>query len=72
MQIIDYARIHKSAILAELTQNNAPGKCESCPAAGYWDLARYAGQDFCVSTMHSIWEKVDIRNPAVSCGITVL
>lgn len=36
-QIIDYARKHKPAILAALTQNSAPGECELCPAAGYWD-----------------------------------
>ena len=37
MQIIDYAQNNKPAIIAELTQNGAPGDCESCPAAGYWN-----------------------------------
>ena len=36
-QIIDYARKHKRAILAMLTKNSVSGKCDSCPAAGYWD-----------------------------------
>jgi hypothetical protein len=43
-QIINYARNHKPAILAELTKNSAHGACESCPAAGYWDSGQYAGQ----------------------------
>jgi hypothetical protein len=36
-QIIDYARKHKLSILAKLNQRGAPGDCEKCPAAGYWD-----------------------------------
>jgi hypothetical protein len=39
-QIIDYARKHKPAILAALTNSSAPGECELCPAAGYWDYMR--------------------------------
>jgi hypothetical protein len=47
-QIIEYARSRKPAILAALSQGDAPGQCESCPAAGYWDYAQYAGQGlFC-------------------------
>ena len=40
---VEYARNHKPAILAALTQSGAPGDCESCPAAGYWDFSHYAG-----------------------------
>ena len=36
-QIIIYARKHKRAILAALTKTSAPGDCDSCPAAGFWD-----------------------------------
>ena len=40
---IQYARIHKPAIIAALSQNGSSGQCESCPAAGYWDQSSYAG-----------------------------
>lgn len=42
VEIIQYARTNKPAILAALSQTGEPGQCESCPAAGYWD-GRYAG-----------------------------
>ena len=42
-QIINFARSHKPAIIDALSQNGIPGQCESCPAAGYWDFAHYAG-----------------------------
>lgn len=41
---IESARAHKPAIVAALSQIGSPGNCESCPAAGYWDHASYAGQ----------------------------
>ena len=41
---VEYARTHKPAIIAALSQNGSPGQCESCPAAGYWDSSLYAGQ----------------------------
>ena len=41
---VKYARTHKQAILAALTQGGVPGQCESCPAAGYWDHSVYTGQ----------------------------
>ena len=41
---VEYARNHKPAIIAALSQNGTPGQCESCPAAGYWDPSLYAGQ----------------------------
>jgi hypothetical protein len=40
---VEYARNHKPAIIAALSQNGSPGQCESCPAAGYWDQSSYAG-----------------------------
>ena len=43
-QIIEYARTHKPAIIAELSQTGTHSQCESCPAAGYWDHAQYAGR----------------------------
>ena len=41
---VEYARTYKPAIIAALSQSGAPGQCESCPAAGYWDHSLYAGQ----------------------------
>lgn len=41
---IEYARNHKPAIIAALSQKGELGQCESCPAAGYWDQSLYAGQ----------------------------
>lgn len=41
---VEYARNHKPAIVAVLSQDGTPGQCESCPAAGYWDHSLYAGQ----------------------------
>lgn len=38
-QIIKYAQSYKPAIIAALSQDGAPGQCESCPAAGYYDFA---------------------------------
>ena len=38
-QVIEYARTHKPAIIAALSQSGTPGECESCPAAGFWDHA---------------------------------
>lgn len=29
------------------TPTGAPGECESCPAAGFWDFQQYAGQLLC-------------------------
>lgn len=46
-QIIEYARTHKPAIIAALSQSSPPGDCESCPAAGYWDHIYYAGKLLC-------------------------
>ena len=43
-QIIKYARTHKLAILAAISQSAIPAQCESCPAAGYWDFSQYSGQ----------------------------
>lgn len=42
-QIIEFARTHKQAILAALSHPGGPSRCESCPAAGYWDYAQYSG-----------------------------
>ena len=39
-----YIQQNKQPIIAALSQTGAPGQCESCPAAGYWDYAQYAGQ----------------------------
>ena len=36
-QIINFARKHKHEILETLTKHSAPGDCNSCPAAGFWD-----------------------------------
>ena len=44
IRIIEFARNHKQPIIAALSQTGAPGECESCPAAGYWDYSTYAGQ----------------------------
>jgi len=41
---VEYAKAHKPAIIDALSQSGAPGECESCPAAGYWDCSAYAGQ----------------------------
>ena len=39
-----YVQAHRAEILTALSQTGGPGECESCPAAGYWDYAEYAGR----------------------------
>ncbi len=45
--VLAYARSHKPAILAALSQTEKPAECESCRAAGYWDSGEYAGALLC-------------------------
>ena len=47
-RVMEYARKNKTAIIGALSQGGAPGECESCPAAGYWDYSHYVGRGlFC-------------------------
>jgi hypothetical protein len=42
-----YIKQNKPAIIDALRQAGERGQCESCPAAGYWDYSKYAGQPQC-------------------------
>jgi hypothetical protein len=43
-KLYHYIKQNKHLIIAALSQSSAPGQCESCPAAGYWDNIKYARQ----------------------------